>query len=437
MAKPKKSPASYSLPSFKKGDYKQVNTQLDKLKTLGFRWVTFTPTYKVTEVKEKVAGSLLNIIPVIGKLLNYLTKTPTKTLHYLKLDHDQTPITELETAVLLAVKKGFNVKIEPHLDWEATLVSTSEKAWRMTMYFSPADPKSMYDGYYEKIISPIIDIVKKAEQIPRPPNSDKPCYALTLGSELDVSLYTYSASWALMKSWCEKRRSDLGLQKPLRLQFGHKLNYDVFLPKGAVRRKMDSVRKNWGLKPLSPKIWPIWELAALGYLRDLDYVSFSFYPPIVGLLPKNFDWTKDTNANSVKDVSEAFQKVAKELRKKLGSKVPMDIGEFGLGSTDLSKPFGDTPEDFIDKSTGTYKKNDDAHSKRRLYIKSMAKFMADNKEWFKSKSDDACCQYLPATFWTVKHYDFLGLWDYPVSVGAIQEDGKRDSVKHKLFVVAQ
>ncbi len=100
---------------------------------------------------------------------------PTITNHYLELNDGQTPFKELRSAVLSAIKKGFNVKIEPHLDWASTLSGTSEKDWRMTMYFDPVDAKTLYEGYEEKIFTPILDIIEEAETITRPPDSKKPC----------------------------------------------------------------------------------------------------------------------------------------------------------------------------------------------------------------------------------------------------------------------
>lgn len=42
-------PLSYSIPSFKASDYDDVAEKLSQLRGFGFRWVTFTPTFQVTE----------------------------------------------------------------------------------------------------------------------------------------------------------------------------------------------------------------------------------------------------------------------------------------------------------------------------------------------------------------------------------------------------
>ena len=437
MSKAKKPPASYSIPSFRSGDYAAVPQQLDKLAAMGFKWVTFTPTYEVKEIKQTAKSDLNDVFNPFVRLWRAIFGQPTITNHYLELNDGQTPFKELRSAVLSAIKKGFNVKIEPHLDWASTLSGTSEKDWRMTMYFDPVDAKTLYEGYEEKIFTPILDIIEEAETITRPPDSKKPCYALTLGSELDVSLYAFVAGWELLKIRTQRKRKSLGLEKPRRLSIGHKLNYDVFEKNGALRIHMDKVRAEWNEKKVTPKEWQLWGQAVMGYLRDLDYASFSFYPPMTHLIPSGFDWTKESDPASLDKISKIFKGHAKALRDKLGKKVPLDIGEFGLGSTDPSKPFGDNPEDFLTPDGSSFKTNEKAQAMRRLYIKAMAKFMADNKSWFEAVGKTECCNYLPVTFWTVKHYDFLGIWDYKVQVGPKNEEGHIPTAEHELFVDEQ
>jgi hypothetical protein len=437
MSKAKKPPASYSIPSFRTGDYASVPEQLDKLATMGFKWVTFTPTYEVKEVKHTANSDLNDVFNPFVRLWRFLFGQPTITLHYLELNDGQTPLAELKKAILSAIKKGFNVKIEPHLDWASTLSGTSEKDWRMTMYFDPVDAKTLSGSYEEKIITPILNIIEEAEKITRPSGANKPCYALTLGSELDVSLYAFVSGWEEMKTRAQRRRKSLGLENPRRLSIGHKLNYDVFDTNGALRRHMPNVRAEWNEPKVTPKEWQLWGQAIMGYLRDLDYASFSFYPPIAHLVPSGFDWTKDSDPASHEKIAEIFKDHAKALRDKLGKKVPLDVGEFGLGSTDLSEPYGDHPEEFVTPDGSSFKTNHDAQAKRRLYIKAMAKFMADNKSWFEAVGKTDCCNYLPATFWTVKHYDFLGIWDYDIQVGPKSEEGQIPTAKHELFVDEQ
>ena len=47
-------PLSYSLPAWHPGGYRDAQWWIDDLRSLGFRWITFTPTYLVYDE----AGSL-------------------------------------------------------------------------------------------------------------------------------------------------------------------------------------------------------------------------------------------------------------------------------------------------------------------------------------------------------------------------------------------
>ncbi len=434
MAIAVKPPASYSMPSFGSGDYGNIDSQLDALSQMGFRWVTFTPTYAVTEKVTTVTFS--TGIPLIGKWLDRLLGS--RTVRFLFLNENQSPISELKNAVMAAVTKGFSVKIEPHLDYIETLNSTSEARWRMEMYFDPSDRRTLMNGYYERVLVPIMDVIRDAAAL-TPPNLDMPpCFALTLGSEVDVSLFAFASGWEQVKSWMKQRRSDLGLDLPHRLSFGHKLNYDVFMPGGAARRKMKPVRERWGESEATPGDLDRMELTALAYLRDLDYVSFSFYPPVSRFIPNanQFDWTKEDDPQAIDAVANAFKAFAQTLRTKLGNNVPLDIGEFGLGGADVDAPFEDNPQDFIerDPQSGEWRKKADMEKKRRLFIKGMARFMARNKGMFQPGKDSTCGGFLPATFWTVKQYDFLGIWDYPVIVTLNEEEPQTFEVPHSLFV---
>ena len=335
------------------------------------------------------------------------------------LDETQSPISELRTAVIAAVTKGFSVKIEPHLDYVETLGGTTESKWRMDMYFDPSNASTLPSGYYERVLTPIMDVIRDAAATTPPDAGKPPCFALTLGSELDVSLMSFPQGWETVKGRMKQRRTDLGLDKPHRLTFGHKLNFDIFMPRGAARRKINTIRKRWGLANLSPADINNAELKALAYLRDLDYVSFSFYPPLNSYLPNaaQFDWSREDDA-AVDAVAKAFESFAKTLRTKLGKNVPLDIGEFGLGSANTNQPYEDIPGDFVSKNpqTGNWEAKDSMKKKRRLFIKGMAKFMEKKKSWFQPHQNQTCGGYLPATFWTVKQFDFLGIWSYPITV---------------------
>src|SRR6266496_1507152 len=110
---------SYSLPAFRPGDYAEHRQWLDDLRSLGFSWVTFTPTYLVYDDVP------LQIDP---------TRGPT--------------FEELHAAVDYAVGLGMSVQVDPHLDFETTLTG-GRYEWRRRMYFSPDGP------YLDEILRPI------------------------------------------------------------------------------------------------------------------------------------------------------------------------------------------------------------------------------------------------------------------------------------------
>jgi hypothetical protein len=139
-----KPPLSYSLPAYQPDGYREAHRWLDNLKELGFRWVTLTPTWLVYDEVP------LRIDPARGP-------SPAS----------------IAEVVRYAASLGFRVKLEPHLDFETTLTGGPYE-WRRRMYFPP-------DGNYaDEILAPLMEM---------------PAEALTLGSELDVSLVEFSNSW--------------------------------------------------------------------------------------------------------------------------------------------------------------------------------------------------------------------------------------------------
>ena len=98
-----KPPLSYSYPSFSSGDYDNHQTVISNIKSMGFDWITFTPTWMVKET------DLPGFPPVLS------------------IDESRTPpTTTIEAAVRFACEQKLNVKLEPHLDWEATLTGSAE-----------------------------------------------------------------------------------------------------------------------------------------------------------------------------------------------------------------------------------------------------------------------------------------------------------------------
>ncbi len=223
-------PLSYSLPAWQPGGYRDAKLWIDNLSALGFRWVTFTPTYLVYD------------------------ETPPR------LDISRGPsLAELRAAAEYAATEGMSIKLEPHLDFETTLTG-GPYDWRARMRISPLGP------YAETVLIPLLDL---------------PCAALTLGSELDVSVSEFPDHWAALGK---------SLRGPGRPSFGHKLNHD----------------SKW--KKARP------------YIEALDWVSFSFYPKI----------------KASGDIAKQIRKHAERMASDVHS---FSFGEFGLGCADLTRPW--------------------------------------------------------------------------------------------------
>lgn len=163
---------------------------------------------------------------------------------------------------------------------------------------------------------------------------------LTVGSELDVSAYEFAGQWS---------ESAARLRGLTRAAIGHKLNHDWYSARDAVRREANIERSSRGL----PERWP-WGYGddLQRYLSELDFLAVSYYP--------SGEW----------NLPEAYT-----------------IGEFGLGSTDIARPWHfdattfQTPADF---------------AIRRNYYQ---RFLA----WLATRTGRAAC------FWTAGHFDILGI----------------------------
>jgi hypothetical protein len=156
---------------------------------------------------------------------------------------------------------------------------------------------------------------------------------LTLGSELDVSVCEFNTRWIEVAG----RLSDIAA--------GHKLNHDALpapCPLGA-------------------------------YLRRLSYLAFSFYPAI--------------------EFEDAAGDLVRELREITDTAPEFAIGEFGLGCTDVTKPW------HFDVST--FQTPEHFELRRDYYLRFL--------QWIETQPYTAS----PVTFWTAGHYDFLGVLEQP------------------------
>jgi hypothetical protein len=143
---------SYSLPGFHSAAYANARAWLERLRELGFRWVTFHPTHAVTPGLE------------IG------------------------PGPDVSDAVSVARTLGFRIRMEPHLDYVETLTGGPYR-WRRDMLVDPAGE------YFDKVLAPAAALG---------------CDELTIGSELDLSAFKMPDRWTEAAARLRPATSALG-----------------------------------------------------------------------------------------------------------------------------------------------------------------------------------------------------------------------------------
>ncbi len=255
-------PLSYAFASFHAGDYDRYPEPLGRLRAFGFRWVTLIPSFVVREPFE------------IGL--------------------DYTPALATIRAVLAhALAIGFDVKLEPHVDWQTTLDAEGE--WRGRMRF---DPRSQY---FERVVEPMRELSAEARAL-----YPERRILLTLGSEVDRSVREFPDAWL----------SVLNGAAVAGIAVGHKLNHDV---------ANDVFRSE--------------------YICRLNYVSFSFYPKIGFRRPREW-WLIPQSDRELEALADALGKSAEALTAKLPPGVEFQVGEAGLGSGDVEHSYKLDPDFF-------------------------------------------------------------------------------------------
>ena len=323
-----KPPLSYSLPAFQPGGYGEAHRWLDNLKELGFQWVTLTPTWLVYD------------------------ETP------MRIDASRGPsFADIAEVVRYAVQLGFRVKLEPHLDFETTLTGGPYE-WRRRMYFPP-------DGHYaDEILAPLWEM---------------PADALTLGSELDVSLVEFS-------NCCRATWQRAGH----RIAAGHKINHDSLSTQGVIRDVLNAERRRHGVPDAGRAYYADKVRSMGGYLGSLAYTAFSFYP----------DMRMIQGEDRLDRIAAEFQSKALQLASDLhdlaGPQPVFAIGEFGLGCSDPSRPYDFDAGTFLNADGSM---SEGAGSLRRKYYLGFLECLRQAPHLFGEH---------PVTFWTVTHFDFLG-----------------------------
>jgi len=286
-------PLSYSLPAFHPSGYDDVRRWLENLLELEFRWVTLHPTWLVY---DEIPPRIRPDAPDVG------------------------------AAMTIARELGFNVQLDPHLDWESTLTG-GPYLWRRSMQVDPMGE------YFDIVLAPMSALTPDR---------------LTLGSELDVSVQEFTDRWI-----------EAACQFP-DITIGHKLNHDAL---------------------------PTRRFTLGSYLRNLNYVAFSFYPAI--------------------EFEDAAGDLRRELRTITGANTEFVIGEFGLGCTDITRPWR------FDAST--FRTPEDFELRRDYYLRFL--------EWLNAQPYTQS----PVTFWSAGHFDFLGVLDQP-GLSVFRDETLREAV---------
>jgi hypothetical protein len=336
---------NYSLPGYRAEAYADWRPALDNLRALGFQWMTLTPTFWVED------------------------ETP------LRIDLTQSPsFDRMRDAALYAASVGMSVKFDPHLDFGTTLGSNPVFDWRRRMYFDPSL------AYHEQVISPLAGILRDV----RAAGVDA---ALTLGSELDVSLVEFPDGWNTVR----RQASGFGIQ------LGHKINRGSLLFDPEILTALNNERGRLGKTGWGRDDFQRLSRAAFAYLGSLDFVSFSFYPSIK--LGRNLAWWgAPTRLGDLLIVAGEFRRqldlYKQDLRRTAGPAPEFAIGEFGIGRMKPEAPWEFDRAEFL-APDGSLRS--EARELRRKYHLGMLECLFE---------DPAETGQL--TYWTVDQYDILG-----------------------------
>lgn len=375
-------PLSYSLPTYSQNGYDNIEAALDVLVDHGFRWVTLTPTWVVG--RHSTIQQL--VLPEIGSI--QFAQTPT--------------FETIQAVAEAAASRGLNVKFEPHLDWDTTFSGEAED-WRRRMYFDPNDSSF---GYADQILEPIQGAIEAVAS--QHPNTQ---FALTLGSELDVSLYENAAGWQQVLEQLEGRRAMAGLDD--REMFGTKMNHDTFPSNQEVFNELNRGRSDSGLDPITRNVFDTQRAAAVtSFLQELGYVSMSFYPLVQfrypdGTIADDTFWDRTDPDGSIPQadvdaIAATLLDAANGLRGLLdagGVNVAMDFGEFGLGNSDPNNSYLTDADSVRERNV-----------MREKFLRGFLDFLRNAGHITQTDPDDLESA-LPATMWTAgPQYDVMEIF---------------------------
>jgi hypothetical protein len=152
----------------------------------GFTYITIIPTYQARTRKIQLTYE----------------SGPNKEKKNFRMiraiDASRTPsLDKIKALMVEAIKRGLHVKLEPHIDADVVLDSTTgEVYWRAYLYFDPMAALPESGSYFDVILDPLMQLIVQVKDTPIENYPEcKPCFSLTLGSELEISLIGFPASW--------------------------------------------------------------------------------------------------------------------------------------------------------------------------------------------------------------------------------------------------
>ncbi len=209
---------SHVLASYTPDDFNTAPADLELLRALGFRVITFVPSYYIHEFHS---GAL-------------------------QLDTSRTPGLKKQQEIFqLALNLGFVLRVTPHLE-----IAHSSK-WRAELRLNPLAPIAPSGLSYESaILTPTLQLMARA--LHKTPHAHAHA-VLTLGSELERSIAQYASKWRQLLLHMQEQRQALACGE--RIEFCFNFNWDH--------------HARYGANP-----------ARDAFIAGLDCASISFYPPV-------------------------------------------------------------------------------------------------------------------------------------------------------------
>lgn len=384
-------PLSYSLASFNTTDFDNPSSHIRELTRAGFKVLTLIPTF---EAQTRVLTATYTIGEVHKRLRAVVAFNANRT----------PSINAIRAIAEAGIQAGMHIRFEPHVDADVTFQQAGESYWRARLAF---DPVAAPPRYYNIVLKPLYDLIASIKNITIPGLPQcHPCFSLTLGSELEMSLIGFPAGWEATVDRLKALRDQDPVLKD-RLVFGHKLNWDHFSI-GRQNEWPDLVNKHNREVGSGPTNLTAQSQSSsvLRYLQKLDYLGVSFYVPLAGNLgginiPKA-KWQQTPTAQSVKEMADLMESQwQKWLRGMEWLGPSIEVSEAGIGDLDASQPYESGNPDSMDSAAG--------RNVIRHYVGALAHWVRENRQRFRNRSNNPCMAYMPVTFWTVAQYDWLGV----------------------------